>query len=157
MIAVKAENSERMIKWNKRFFDMANLVASWSKDPSSKIGAVIVDSNNRVISTGYNGFPIGIGDTAERLENREIKYKMVLHAEENAIMFARQNLEGCSLYVTMMPPCSHCAALIIQSGIKRVYAPDSDIPERWESSVKLTRQMFYESGVSLELISILNS
>lgn len=131
---------------------MAELVATWSKDPSSKIGAVIVDCNNRVISTGYNGFPVGIKDSDERLSLRELKYKMVLHAEENAILFAKQNLSGCSLYVTMMPPCSHCAALIIQSGIKNVYVPLSDIPERWKDSVKLTKLMFEEAGVNLSFI-----
>ena len=154
MIVKSDENMKKKFKWHKRFFDMANLVASWSKDPSSKIGAVIVDSQNRVIATGYNGFPVGVVDSSERLENREIKYKMVLHAEENAIMFAKQNLEGCSLYVTMMPPCSHCAALIVQSGIKHVYAPDSEIPERWKSSTELTRQMFDEAGVTLEFIKL---
>lgn len=141
--------AKKATKWQKRFFDLAHLVASWSKDPSSKIGAVIVDSQNRVISTGFNGFPVGVKDTDERLWDRETKYKMVLHAEENAIMFAKQNLDGCSIYVTEMPPCSHCAALIVQSGIKCVYVPDSDIPERWRESVELTKQMFKEAEVKL--------
>lgn len=145
-------NDNKALKWNIRFMELARLVASWSKDPSSKIGAVIVDSFNRVISTGYNGFPVGVDDSDERLKNRDIKYKMILHAEENAIMFSKQNLRGCSLYVTNIPPCSHCAALIIQSGIKNVYAPKCDIPERWKSSIELTKQMFKEAGVSLNLI-----
>ena len=140
--------------WNKRFLSLAEHIASWSKDPSSQIGAVIVDSNRRIVSMGYNGFPRGVHDTSERLNNREIKYKMVLHAEENAILFAKQNLDGCSLYVTKMPPCSHCAALIIQSGIKHVYAPAVEIPERWRESVALTRQMFKEGGVELNFIKM---
>lgn len=138
--------------WNKRFIELARHISEWSKDPSSKVGAVIVDSNRRIVSTGYNGFPRGVVDSNERLENRDIKYRMVLHAEENAIMFAKQNLQGCSLYVTTMPPCSHCAALIIQSGIKHVYAPKSDIPDRWAESVAITKQMFSESGVTLDFI-----
>ena len=135
--------------WHKRFIDLAYHIASWSKDPSSKIGAVIVDSNRRIVSTGYNGFARGVRDTDGRLWNRDVKYKIVLHAEENAIMFAKQNLDGCSLYVTNMPPCSHCASLIIQSGIKSVYYPDVVIPERWTESIKLTRAIFKEAGVKL--------
>ena len=143
---------ERATKWQKRFFDMAQLVASWSKDPSSQIGAVIVDAQNRVISTGFNGLPVGVKDTNDRLGDRETKYKMILHAEENAIMFAKQKLDGCSIYVTKMPPCAHCAALIIQSGIKEVYVPAGEIPERWLDSVKLTSQMFNEAGVDLKFV-----
>ena len=133
---------------------MAYLVASWSKDPSSQIGAVIVDSQNRVISTGFNGLPVGVNDTKERLNDRATKYKMILHAEENAIMFAKQNLNGCSIYVTKMPPCAHCAALIIQSGIKFVYVPDAEIPERWRESTELTCQMFNETGVKIQFVNI---
>lgn len=135
--------------WNCRFMDMAHLVATWSKDPSSKVGAVIVDKNRRIISTGYNGLAIGVEDSIERLTNRDIKYKIILHAEENAIMFAKRDLSGCSLYVTTLPPCAHCASLIIQSGIKTVYACKSDIPERWKESYDLTTAMFNESGVKL--------
>lgn len=138
--------------WDKRFMELAMYISEWSKDPSTKVGAVIVDENRRIVSTGYNGFPRGVVDSKERLENRDIKYRMVLHAEENAIMFAKQNLQGCSLYVTTMPPCSHCAALIIQSGIKHVYAPKCDIPYRWTESVATTKQMFLESGVALDFI-----
>ena len=139
-------------KWQRRFFDLAYLVASWSKDPSSQIGAVIVDAQNRVISTGFNGLPVGVKDSNERLGDRATKYKMILHAEENAIMFAKQNLNGCSIYVTKMPPCAHCAALIIQSGIKFVYVPETEIPDRWMESVELTKQMFKEAKVRLIFI-----
>lgn len=140
------------VKWHGRFIDLARTIASWSKDPSSKIGAVIVDPNNRVVSTGYNGFPVGVVDSQERYENRDLKYKMILHAEENAIMFARRDLTSCSLYVTDIPPCSHCAALIIQSGISKVYAPKIDIPERWRQSIELSKMMFREAGVDLAFV-----
>ena len=147
--------AKKATKWQRRFFDMAYLVASWSKDPSSQIGAVIVDAQNRVISTGFNGLPVGVKDTNERLGDRETKYKMILHAEENAIMFAKQKLDGCSIYVTKMPPCAHCAALIIQSGIKFVYVPAwEEIPERWRESTELTMQMFKEAGVKIQFIRI---
>lgn len=117
--------------WNRRFLELASFISNWSKDPSTKVGAVIVDCNRRIISTGYNGFPIGVSDDQERLENRDFKYKAILHAEENAIMFAKKDLSRCSLYVSSLPPCSHCASLIIQSGIKNVYTWEQEIPERW--------------------------
>lgn len=141
------------LKWHKRFLKLAEHISTWSKDPSSKIGACIIDNNRRIISTGYNGFAVGVEDTKERLENRDIKYKIVLHAEENAIQFSKQNLEGCSLYVSGLPPCAHCASLIIQSGIKYVYAWEKEIPDRWKESVQLTEQIFKEAGVTLTYIT----
>ena len=138
--------------WNRRFLELASFISNWSKDPSTKVGAVIVDCNRRIISTGYNGFPIGVSDDQERLENREFKYKAILHAEENAIMFAKKDLSRCSLYVSSLPPCSHCASLIIQSGIKNVYTWEQEIPERWQESINITKTMFKESGVSLNYV-----
>ena len=139
--------------WNRRFLELASFISKWSKDPSTKVGAVIVDCNRRIISTGYNGFPIGVSDDQERLENRDFKYKAILHAEENAIMFAKKDLSRCSLYVSSLPPCSHCASLIIQSGIKNVYTWEQEIPERWQESINITKTMFKESGVSLNYVT----
>lgn len=139
-------------KWNVRFLELAEFISQWSKDPSTQVGAVIVDKNRRIISTGYNGFAAGVKDTKERLANREIKYPIILHAEENAMSFAKQNLEGCSLYVSGLPPCAHCASLIAQSGIKKVYAWDRPISDRWVDSIKLTKQIFKEAGVKLTLV-----
>jgi dCMP deaminase len=139
--------------WNRRFLELASFISNWSKDPSTKVGAVIVDCNRRIISTGYNGFPIGVSDDQERLENRDFKYKAILHAEENAIMFAKKDLSRCSLYVSSLPPCSHCASLIIQSGIKNVYTWEQEIPERWQESINITKTMFKESGVSLNYVA----
>ena len=138
--------------WNRRFLELASFISNWSKDTSTKVGAVIVDCNRRIISTGYNGFPIGVSDDQERLENRDFKYKAILHAEENAIMFAKKDLSRCSLYVSSLPPCSHCASLIIQSGIKNVYTWEQEIPERWQESINITKTMFKESGVSLNYV-----
>lgn len=140
------------LKWHKRFLELAEHISTWSKDPSSKIGAVIVDKNRRIVSTGYNGFAIGVEDKKERLENREIKYKIVLHAEENAIQFSKQDLTGCSLYVSGLPPCAHCASLIIQSGIKNIYAWKQEVPERWKESVELTKQIFKEAKINMHFI-----
>lgn len=142
--------------WNKRFMELADFISKWSRDPSTKVGAVITDKNHRIISTGYNGFAKGVKDLEDRYFDRDIKYKMVLHAEENAIMFAKQRLDDCEIFVTKLPPCSHCAALIIQSGIKDVHMQDIEIPERWKTSFNMTKKMFSEAGVKLHTVHINN-
>lgn len=135
--------------WDRRFLKDAAEKASWSKDPSTKCGSVIVDSKRRKVSEGYNGFARGVKDTPFRLENRDEKYELTIHAEVNAILFSKQDLEGCTLYVVPMGPCSRCASLIIQAGISRVVAPKltDDLKERWGSSVSRSRQIFKEAGV----------
>jgi len=140
------------LKWHKRFLELAIVISNWSKDPSSKVGAVIVDSNKRIVSTGYNGFPIGVKDLSERLDDKNVKLKMVLHAEENAIMFAKRDLSDCTLYVSKIPPCSHCAGLIIQSGIKHVYVQNCEVSDRWKESIEYSKIMFKEAGVTLNVI-----
>ena len=134
--------------WDFRFLGLAEHVAGWSKDPSTKVGAVVADANNRVISTRFNGLPSGVEDTLERLQDRDLKYQMVVHAERNAIIDARTNLADCRLYVWPIMPCSVCAAMIIQAGLAEVIAPYSDNP-RWVESFDLTREMFNEAGVTL--------
>lgn len=137
--------------WDHRFLGLARYIAGWSKDPSTKVGSVIVDPNRRVISTGFNGLPSGVEDTLDRLHNRELKYQMIVHAERNAIIDARQSLSGYSLYVWPMMPCSVCATMVIQAGIAEVVAPHSDNP-RWVDSFGLTQEMFEEAGVDLILV-----
>lgn len=136
-----------MNKWDARFLDLASLVASWSKD-QTKVGACVADGNNRVVSLGYNGFPRGVAD--DMSVPREKKLMRVLHAESNAILHARRDLSGCSIYVTR-PPCSNCAALIIQSGIARVVyeAPDPAFMVRWGDSIAESEAMFREAGVTV--------
>lgn len=138
-----------MSKWTTRFLDMAALVASWSKDPGTKVGAAIVDDKQRVVSVGFNGFPRGVID---RSVSRDTKLARTIHAEANAILFANRPLAGCTLYVTH-PPCSHCSALIVQSGIEKVVykEPDADFMERWGDSVTESAAMFGEAGVVLEV------
>lgn len=109
-------------KWDERFLEMASLVASWSKDPSTKVGAVIVRPDSTVCSVGFNGFPRHVDDSPELYEDRSVKYKQVKHAEENAILFTNERLDGYTLYVSPLLPCSLCAGDIIQKGIKRVVA-----------------------------------
>ena len=137
-----------MTDWNRRFLALAEHIATWSKDPSTKVGAVIVDADRRIISTGYNGFPRDVEDLDQRLNNRDVKYEMIVHGEINAIVFANQNLQGTTLYTWPFMPCSRCAGIVIQSGIRTVVAPYND-NARWKSSFELTEQMFRESGVRL--------
>lgn len=139
-----------MKPWDKRYLDLAEHVSAWSKDPSTKVGAVITDPRNQVVSLGYNGLPRGMEDTHERLNNRELKYKMIVHAERNAMIFAERPLHGCTLFTWPFMPCAACAGMVIQSGIKRVVAPASDNP-RWQEDFRLVEQMFKESGVILHV------
>ncbi len=143
-------------KWDRRFLELAKHISEYSKDPSTKVGAVIVDKQNRIISTGFNGFPKGVEDLEEDYANREIKYLKVVHAEANALMFARQDLTGCTIYTWPMMPCSTCGGLIIQSGIVRVVAPTLSLEhaERWGKNMKITAQMFDEAGVELVLVEL---
>jgi dCMP deaminase len=143
-------------KWNKRYLDMAYLVASWSKDPSSKIGAVAVSPKGQVLSTGYNGFPRNIEDSSDRLHDRELKYKYIVHAEMNAIYNATYNgvsLDGSTLYVSGLPCCNQCALGIIQVGIKRVVMEGDVTNDRWAESWSLTKQLFEEAGVEWEFFN----
>jgi dCMP deaminase len=133
-------------KWDRRFLEMAELVGSWSKDPSTQVGAVIVDKDRRIVSTGYNGFPKGIADRHDLLHDREKKYKLIIHGEMNAILFAGRSLEGCTLYTTPFLPCATCSSFIIQSGITRVVSWHTDHP-RWSDSIQLAKSMFAEAGV----------
>jgi dCMP deaminase len=111
---------------------MACLVGGWSKDPSTKTGAVLVDAQKRVVSVGYNGFPAPVVDDA-RLQSRALKYEIIVHAEVNALMFAQRAVVGCTLYTSPFMSCSRCAAMMIQAGIRRHVAPRNDAP-RWAQS-----------------------
>lgn len=135
-------------KWDLRFLDLARFISDWSKDPSTKVGAVIVDTNNRIVSVGYNGFPKGVEDN-ERLSERDEKYKIIVHGEINAILFANKPVAGCTLYTIPFEPCPRCAGLVIQSGITRVVAPRNDNP-RWEEDFKISRLLFAEAGVKID-------
>lgn len=138
-------------KWDRRFLELAAHVAGWSKDPSTKVGAVIVRPDRTIVSLGFNGFPRGVQDLDERYAERQTKYSLIVHGELNAILTAREPLHGTTLYTWPFCPCSDCAKLVIQAGVKRVVAPVSD-NSRWVESFKLTMLMFQEAGVQLELL-----
>ena len=122
------------MSWDKKYMDLAKTVSTWSKDPSSQIGAVAVDDKGKILSTGYNGLPRGIEDTEERLNNREIKYELIVHAEMNAIYNATYNgvsLHNSTMYVYGLPCCNKCALGIIQTGVKKVVMHGDRHSERW--------------------------
>lgn len=136
-----------MSKWDSRFLALAGLVAGWSKDPSTQVGAVIVDADKRIVSTGFNGFARGVNDAPAE---REVKLLRTIHAEENALLFARRDVTGMTIYVTR-PPCARCAAKIIQSGVARVVftLPPVDFVERWALEMKEAQAMFDEVGITV--------
>src|ERR1700688_3284018 len=138
-------------KWDRRFVELAKQIASWSKDPSTQAGAVIVDPRGRIVSVGYNGMAQGVEDLTERLENRDLKYKMFVHCERTAMLFAERSLEGCTLYTWPFMSCAACAAMVIQVGIKRAVAPYSENP-RWAEDFELAKIQFQEAGVELCLL-----
>ena len=142
-------------KWDKRYLALAEQVSTWSKDPSRQIGAVAVGSKGQVLAQGYNGFPRGIPDNQSLYQNREVKYKYVVHAEMNVIYNATYNgvsLDGSTLYVHGLPVCSDCAKGVIQVGVKRVVMPHQEIPDHWRESWDLTSLMFDKAGVSYDFI-----
>ena len=142
-------------KWDKRFLEMAKLVASWSKDPSTKVGTIVV-RNRTVIAQGYNGFPRGINDD-DRLDNRTIKYMYIVHSEMNAIYNAAENgvsLKDSTIYTVGLPVCHDCAKGLIQVGIKRVVTPEIETPERWLKSLSLTEEMFKEADIVWDKIKL---
>jgi len=142
-------------KWDARFLELAKHISDWSKDPSTKVGCVVVGEDREIRSTGFNGFPRGIEDNIERLEDREQKYPLICHAEENAIMHAARigvSLKGSTAYVTW-PPCSRCARSLIQAGIKEVvYSSKEEIPERWVEDFNISTNMLREAGVNVRSI-----
>lgn len=109
-----------MLKWDKRFMEMAELVSTWSKDPKTKVGAVIVNNHKQIVGVGYNGFARGVYDKEEWYNDSETKHQLVIHAEVNAIHNSNSPLDGTTMYCTLMP-CPRCMGYIIQSGIKQVF------------------------------------
>ena len=136
-------------KWDARFLRIAREVSTWSKDPSTQVGAVIVAPDRSIVSTGYNGLPRGVPDDPAILDDRERKLTCILHAEENAILKAGRHAAGCSIYIHPFPPCGHCASLVIQSGIKRVVSPAIELPERWADQFRAANDMMTAAGIEV--------
>ncbi len=144
-------------KWNKRFMDVAMLVSTWSKDTSTKTGAIVVGPDKEIRATGYNGFVRGVDDEVLERYERPTKYDFFEHAERNCIynaVLTGTKLKNCTMYASH-PPCTDCARAIIQAGIKTVYTRDLDIQgtkpaeNTWREKLSFSEQMFKESGVEL--------
>lgn len=140
-------------KWDLRFLKAAEEVATYSKDPSTQVGCVIADPEvQRKTGEGFNGFPRFMSDDPALYADREVKYARTLHAELNAVLFAKKT-EGCTAYVTH-PPCAHCSLVLIQCGIRRVVSPrpSDDLRSRWEDSINKAKGFFAEAEVEFELV-----
>jgi dCMP deaminase len=147
--------NNRQEKWDRRFLELAKHIASWSKDPSTQVGAVLVQEGNRVVGLGYNGFARGVNDSVERYNHRETKYQFVVHAEVNAILMAGEKARDSVLYVYpsfMLPPiCHECCKCAIQAGVVQIVGYDPDINDervkRWANSISVAKTMCDEAGI----------
>lgn len=141
--------------WDVRFLEQAREMSSWSKDPTRKVGAVIVGNRKQIIAQGYNGFPRGLKDTDERLNDKTVKNLLMVHAEMNAILNAALNgtsTVGSTLYVHGLPCCHECAKGIIQADIVKVVMGTRTVSAKWDSSIKLALEMFDEAGVEYQFL-----
>lgn len=139
-------------KWDRRFIELSKFVSTWSKDPSTQTGAVIVRPNRSVASVGFNGFPQYMDDTPELYANRDEKYSRIVHCEMNALMFCTdQDVVGYTLYTYPFMSCDRCFVHMIQAGIERFVAP-SGTPEqlqRWGAAFDKVRKYAAEANVEL--------
>lgn len=136
---------DRELKWDRRFLKIAESISEWSKDPSTKVGAIITN-DIKIISMGYNGLPQSTPDYPEILNVREVKYQYIIHAEVNAVLSAKQDLKGCTIYTSPFLPCPRCASILVQSGISRVVSSKCK-NERWKQSLKESRYFMELSNV----------
>lgn len=137
-------------KWDRRLLEMAQFIAGWSKDPHTRVGAVIARPDRTVASMGFNGLPRGIADSSERLWDRDAKLAMTVHAEMNAILSSHVPVRGYTLYCTH-PCCDRCAAHIIQAGIVRVVTapPTPRMVSLWSAQMERARNMMTEVGIEV--------
>jgi len=150
--------------WDLKYLRLALHVAGWSKDPSTKVGAVIVGDTNEVRSIGFNGLPRGVNDDVPERWERPLKYQLCEHSERNAIYNAARmgiTTMGATIYIASFPaklaPCNDCARAIIQAGIARVVheQPSGDI-ERWKESCVIGYEMLREAGVEVAQLKLEN-
>ena len=147
------DNMDNQLKWDLRLLDAAKLFSTWSKDPSTQAGAVIA-SGKRLISTGFNGFPVGMEDKDENYTNREEKYSRIVHCEMNALLFAKESVQGATLYTYPFISCDRCFVHMIQAGITRFVAPTPTPNQlvRWGASFDKVRK--YAAELNIELVEL---
>ena len=147
-------------KWDQHFLSLALKHSELSKDPKTQVGSVIVGQDKEILSAGFNGFPRGIVDTEERLNDRETKLKLMVHAEMNALLAAARSgikLKGCTLYLAATdetgvvwggPPCTRCVVEIIQVGIAEIVSyPIKPTPSKWHEDLSFSRKLIDEVGI----------
>lgn len=134
-------------KWDLRFLELAKLVSTWSKDPSTQTGAVLTQDRH-IISVGYNGFPASMPDDIALYSNREEKYSRIVHCEVNALISAKQDISGATLYTHPFLSCDRCVVQMLQAGVRRFVAPQAtpEQLERWGSAFERTRKYITECG-----------
>lgn len=144
--------------WTDRWMDLAELVATWSKDKSRKVGCVIVDDRQAVVSLGWNGFPRGVIDSTLGAyglrQERPAKYMWTEHAERNAVYNAAsqgQQVRGCTMYVTLFP-CADCARAVIQSGIREIICPEPHKDSKWEKHFEVAMEMLNEAQIKIGFV-----
>lgn len=147
-----------MNKWTKHFLRIAAEAGSMSKDPTTQVGAVLV-VDRRVVGTGFNGFPSLIRDTQRRLQDRETKLKMIVHAEMNALLDAGREARGSTLYLHgfQASPCLDCTKHLIQAGVRSIVAYGPPLPERWVKETDEARDLLHEADIDLTVYSATHS
>ena len=141
-------------KWDDRYLQLAREVSTWSKDPSTQCGALLIGDSGQVLSQGYNGFPRGMDDDPKLYNERDIKYTRIVHAEMNAIFNASRSgisLKGSTAYVHGLPCCHECAKALIQVGVKRVVMGKAN-NIRWNDSCGDAMDFFKEAVVEITYI-----
>lgn len=154
-------------RWDRHFLGLAEYHSRLSKDPNTRVGSVIVGPDRELLSAGFNGFPRGIADTPERLSDRDLKLKLVVHAEMNALLAAArtgQRLKGCTLYLAATddsgliwggPPCTRCTVEIIQVGISEIVSfPPKPAYSKWVTDLAFSRGLIEEAGIRYREISL---
>jgi dCMP deaminase len=154
-------------RWDRAFLRQALDWSAMSKDPNTRVGAIIVGPDRETRSTGFNGFPRGISDTDERLANRDLKLRLVVHAERNAICNAARigvSTKGCTLYLCATdntglvwggPPCTACLLEVIQAGIISIVSyPFKAVPSRWAEDIAFSRTLIDEVGISYREVEV---
>lgn len=139
--------STSQLRWDYRFMALAEQAASWSKDPDEGVGAVVVSADRRQFSFGYNGLPKGHADDAATLGDKDLKNRLTVHAERNALDNAPFDLKGATLYVTK-PPCTECMKGLIQKGITRVVLKNWRLSSRWYKDQVFAQTLASELGVA---------
>lgn len=155
----RARYIEKAARWDRHFIQLCLAHAKMSKDPNTRVGAIIVGHDDEIRSAGFNGLPRGIEDTVERLTNRDLKLNLIVHGEMNAVLAAARvgiPLNGCKLYLAATddsgevwggPPCVRCTVQIIQAGIVEIVSPPMKIKSKWLEDLKLAISLLEEAGV----------